>query len=607
MSNVSNQFPGDNNNCTPGDLFTVTHFLDKTARKKGERQYSLQSLMETIQAEEGAAKSVLPWLKFTRFGMKFSPDKSLRHDANALAITGVEGDYDGEEVSFDDAVHALREHGIACIVHTSPSHTPEKPRWRVLAPTSCELPPSERYALVARLNGALEGVLGPESFTLSQAYLYGHIDGCSEHREEVVDGSYIDLMPELDQIAIGKSGHQTNGNGATHDFIPMDEAEDRFSRGDVGDGHPTVAIIAGKYAREGRPIEHCQDRIMTLAANVPRYVEQKRMREFLKVIRDIYAKDARERAKVENPVIAPTIKLSPFSVLEGKTFMPLKWIIPRYIPEGVTLLAGKPKVGKSWLMLTTAMAVARGEVVLGEKCERRNVLYCALEDNERRMHERTSRLIDPGWPDNAWPLYEMPNVDQGGIAVLEQYLKEYPIDLVIIDTLAAIKGQKLRTEEPYQHDYRTMKALHDLGRKTGVSIIVVHHVRKATADDVFDTISGTNGLSGAADTLVVLTRTKTDELRFTVRGRDVEPEDKIIEFDSDMGEWNVTGDHEDEASVTPGAGDMILSQLATAKYSMKPADIAKALGLSAVTVRGTLRRLHKDGKVKRTEYKSYYL
>lgn len=596
---------------TPEDLFTVTHFSDKAAKFSFERDYSLQSLAETIEAASGEAKDLLPWIKFAKVG-KLKTDKgSLRHDANMLSITGVEGDYDGEKVSFDDAVMMLRDSGIACIVHTSPSHTPEKPRWRVLAPCSKACPKEDRYKLVARINGVLGGILGPESFTLSQAYLYGHIDGSSDVRVATVDGSFIDMIPELDDIARGKTGKASNGNGAVHDFIPMDEAEAKFSRGEVGDGHPTVAIIAGKYAREGRPIEHCQDRVMTLAANVPRYVEQKRMLEFLKVIRDIYAKDARTRKEKPAPVAPSTEprRKHTMAELKGRTFMPLKWIIPRYIPEGVTLLAGKPKVGKSWLMLTTSLSVSMGERVLGEICVRRNVIYYALEDNESRMHDRTDRLIgmEADWPENMTVFYELPNVDQGCIAQIEKDLSETPADLIIIDTLAAIKGQRSKLEEPYAHDYRTMKLLQTLGKEKKISIVVVHHLRKATSDDVFDTISGTMGLSGAADTLVLLTRTKTDELRFCTRGRDVEPEDKIIDFDSDLGEWNVVGDYEEESSVTAGAKDLILGHIMASATSMTPADIVKKTGLGASTVRGTLKRMLDAGKIKKTKYGTYHV
>jgi hypothetical protein len=303
----------------------------------------------------------------------------------------------------------------------------------------------------------------------------------------------------------------------------------------------------------------------------------------------------------------PSQELDSAADLKGMVFMPLKWIVPGYIPEGVTLLAGKPKVGKSWLMLATALAASMARAVLGENCDKRNVLYCALEDTRRRMRSRIDAIIGQNdvWPDNLRFAYELPNLDQGGIAALQQMIDKYGAKVVIIDTLARFRGQKLKNEEQYQCDYRTMTALNDLAKKNDVAVIVVHHVRKQTAEDVFDTISGTMGLSGAADTLVILTRAE-EELRLVVRGRDVEPEDKIVDFDIDTGTWSVTGDYEgkDGASAS-NARTLILSTLATAKYSMKPNDIAEKTGLSKSTTRGSLRRMQKAGEIQRTQYGTY--
>jgi hypothetical protein len=313
---------------------------------------------------------------------------------------------------------------------------------------------------------------------------------------------------------------------------------------------------------------------------------------------EIDGKDARQPASPD---------LDSAADLKGMTFMPLKWIVPGYIPEGVTLLAGKPKVGKSWLMLATALAASMARAVLGEACEKRNVLYCALEDTRRRMRSRIEAIIGMNdiWPDNLRFAYDLPTLDHGGIERLQQMIDKYGVKVAIIDTLARFRGQRLKQEEQYQCDYRTMTALNDLAKKNDVAVIVVHHVRKQTAEDVFDTISGTMGLSGAADTLVILTRAE-EELRLVVRGRDVEPEDKIVDFDLDTGTWSVSGDYEgkDGASAS-NARTLILSTLSTAKYSMKPNDIAEKTGLSKSTTRGTLRRMQRAGEVSRTQYGTY--
>jgi hypothetical protein len=158
----------------------------------------------------------LPWIKLARFGDVKSDKKSLRHDGNVTAITGVEADYDGEVISFDEAVEVAEKARLLAIVYTSPSHTDAAPRWRVLCPTSGELPPDQRRFLMARLNGLYRGIFAAESWALSQSYFYGSVDNNPDHRVEIVDGEFIDLLDELDLIAIAKPAAKkatTGGNG----------------------------------------------------------------------------------------------------------------------------------------------------------------------------------------------------------------------------------------------------------------------------------------------------------------------------------------------------------------------------------------------------------
>jgi len=188
----------------------VTFFADKFAKTKSEAEISLRDLVERVRTVTANAKDDLPWLKLARFGDQRTTPKppatigSLRHNANVLAIGGVEADYDGEQMAVDDATEALAMRGIAALLYTSPSHTPDTPRWRVLCPLSRELPPDHRSRLLARLNGALGGVLSDESFTLSQSYYYGSVNRSPSHEVHLVEGQYLDLMPDLDEGAIGR-------------------------------------------------------------------------------------------------------------------------------------------------------------------------------------------------------------------------------------------------------------------------------------------------------------------------------------------------------------------------------------------------------------------
>jgi hypothetical protein len=182
----------------------VTFFKDKAARRQYPRTIAADSLAQRIRDVSARTKGELPLLKLARYGDARSDKGSLRHDANVVEITGIEADYDAEIVNFDAAVEIAQKAGLAAILYTSPSHTPAAPRWRVLCPTSCDLPPVERARLVSRLNGVFGGILARESWTLSTAYYYGRIAGNPAPQVAIVDGTPIDELDELDRIAIGK-------------------------------------------------------------------------------------------------------------------------------------------------------------------------------------------------------------------------------------------------------------------------------------------------------------------------------------------------------------------------------------------------------------------
>ena len=147
-----------------------------------------------------------------------SDKNSLRHDANVLAITGIEADYDGEQIDVDAAVSLLRAAGILVIVYTSPSHAADAPRWRVLCPCSRDLP-TDRTRLLDRLNGVLGGVLAGESWTLSQSYYYGSVNRNPSHQVELIDGAPIDHRPDLD--GTGQRQAMRTRKAATTNTRPM--------------------------------------------------------------------------------------------------------------------------------------------------------------------------------------------------------------------------------------------------------------------------------------------------------------------------------------------------------------------------------------------------
>jgi hypothetical protein len=198
----------------PTTGLVVTFFNDYAASTKRQETLTLDELAELIRNTTAPTKQQLPWLKFAVFGEEPSERGSLRYNENVRELTGILVDYDGEKMSFDEAVECLNKASIRAIVYTSPSHLPEKPHWRIGCPVSRRLPPDQHYQMVSRLNGLFGGILAPESWTLSQSYYYGAVNGNPAHRVTVVNSAFmLDECYDLDKIAIGKPN---NGNGRAY-------------------------------------------------------------------------------------------------------------------------------------------------------------------------------------------------------------------------------------------------------------------------------------------------------------------------------------------------------------------------------------------------------
>jgi putative DNA primase/helicase len=151
---------------------------------------------EIEQPKEHATKAAMPLIKLATFGDVRTKKQSLRHNSNLVAVYGIEGDYDGEQISIEDAAARLTAAGIEAVLFTTPSHTPTRPRWRVLAPLQAPCEPAQRRELVGVLNAALGGMLATESFTASQSFYVGKVSTC-EYKSVHVRGNCLDDGPAL--------------------------------------------------------------------------------------------------------------------------------------------------------------------------------------------------------------------------------------------------------------------------------------------------------------------------------------------------------------------------------------------------------------------------
>jgi len=292
---------------------------------------------------------------------------------------------------------------------------------------------------------------------------------------------------------------------------------------------------------------------------------------------------------------------------------PTRWAIPEILPEGLTLLAGKPKLGKSWLALSAALSIASGGVALGtQPVTQGDVLYLALEDNARRLQARTRQLLSsissvPGGIDFA---LDWPRLGEGGLASLEDYLKEHPgVRLVVIDTWARVappSGESRRSQ--YEGDYEALSPLKHLADTYHVSILAVHHLRKTGSSDVLDEITGSIGMTGAVDGTLILKRERGQaEATLFVTGRDIEREQQLaLSFDVTTALWTVIGNTE-EVGRTRARQEIIELLREQGTDGMNPREIADALEKNYHTTRSILRKMEQTGEVTRLHGRYFVL
>lgn len=316
----------------------------------------------------------------------------------------------------------------------------------------------------------------------------------------------------------------------------------------------------------------------------------------------------------EVPLPSPANDNHPFGGLTARdlqtmAFPDIKYIVPGYITEGATILAGRPKIGKSWMALALATGVASGGTVLGGiQCEAGDVLYLALEDNPRRLQRRLRKMTPllGSWPERLSLATSAKRLNEGSVEDIAAWLDDRPdARMVIIDTLAKVRGGKKENDSAYEADYQALDEIQRMAIDRGVAIILVHHVRKMDADDPIDTVSGTTGLTGVVDTILVLNRDATGMVTLYGRGRDIQEIETVVEFDTSVCAWRTIGDAKlvrlsDERKA-------VLQALENSDTPLSPKAIAEATELGNQNIRKLLGSMAKSGEVKKTGHGKYVL
>lgn len=278
-----------------------------------------------------------------------------------------------------------------------------------------------------------------------------------------------------------------------------------------------------------------------------------------------------------------------------------RWAVPNLLPEGLILLAGKPKLGKSWLALALAIAIASGGRALGQyQVTTGDVLYLALEDNPRRIQKRARKLLGEGpIPDRLEFATRWKRLDSDGVPDLDLWLNAHSdARLIVIDTFARVRPRPQRIGNLYDEDYNALEGVKALADRYGVTIFVVHHLRKMSADDPLDAISGTTGLTGAIDGALILNRTRGNaDANLLVVGRDIEEDLELaLRFDSMTAQWIAVGNARDFKMSNERL--VIRDAIANAKRPLSPSEVASVTGQSTDNVKSLMSKMARAGELK---------
>ena len=253
----------------------------------------------------------------------------------------------------------------------------------------------------------------------------------------------------------------------------------------------------------------------------------------------------------------------PLRTIDGATLMsmplhPPNFVVDTLLSQGLHILAGSPKVGKSWLALWLAVTVAKGEPVWNLPVSQGTTLYLCLEDSQLRIQNRLFEITEDA-PSSVLFCTDSHVLGQGLEEQLETFLVEHQdAVLVIIDTLQMIRGAGY--DNTYANDYRDLSVLKKIADVHGIAILLIHHLRKEKADDVFSRISGTTAISGAVDSSFTLVEEQrgSGKAKLSCIGRDIEYRELTLKRNGEN-VWELVADSRIHPELL---GDRIISLIA---------------------------------------------
>ena len=247
-----------------------------------------------------------------------------------------------------------------------------------------------------------------------------------------------------------------------------------------------------------------------------------------------------------NPKEPKTLITLDGNTLMTQAFEPLIFTVEKILPHGLFILAGSPKIGKSWLSLDLCQAVASGGKLWEFNAIQGCVLYLALEDNYNRLQSRLKQIEAEKLDISRLYLATASfGLEDGLLEQVNNFITVNPeTNLIVIDTLEHIRNGE-QDKNMYACDYRDMNRLREITNRHSLTLLLIHHTRKMYNPDPLNTISGSTGLIGSVDGVFVLEKTKRTgcDARLTIANRDTEGFCFSLRFDDKKCRWEFIGNN----------------------------------------------------------------
>ena len=250
---------------------------------------------------------------------------------------------------------------------------------------------------------------------------------------------------------------------------------------------------------------------------------------------------------MDNPNQKAIRKPNMLEAIDGETLAdmrlpPTQFSVEGLLPQGVTLLGGAAKIGKSWMVLDLCVSVAAGIPFFHLQTTRGTVLYLCLEDTLSRVQDRLNSMTDSP-PANLFFAVSAGTIADGLCEQIRNFKESHPsLSLVAIDTFQVVRGSD--PDMSYAEDYADVRKLKELADALNISLLLIHHLRKQGDSDPVNRLSGTTGLSGAVDAIFILQKESREsaEARLICTGRDIEQRELRLCFSKDLCRWSCTAD-----------------------------------------------------------------